>query len=132
MFENLRLLYGQYGGVGSLGKSGYFWMAVALTGLSYESVWDKDWVSVSVGVMPSLTGFTIAAFAIIFAVLDQETLKKLVPLGEDGRSPILRVAAAIGHTVFIQVFSSLSSTFFGCKTEQLERFIGCIVHQTVL
>lgn len=55
--------------------------------------------------MPSLTGFTIAAFALVFAVLDENQLKKLLPADENGNSPLLRVAGSLAHAVVVQVFA---------------------------
>ena len=81
MFENLRRLYRHYGGIAAVLTSWYFWVAAFLSALSYESIFDFAWVDMALSVMPSLTGFTIAAFAIIFAILDAELLKKLMVLG---------------------------------------------------
>ncbi|SMX34387.1 hypothetical protein [Actibacterium lipolyticum] len=103
MFENLRKLYVHYGGMKAIVKSSYFWVSVLLAVLSYQSIASYEWTDKAVSVMPSLTGFTIAAFAIIFAILDPEMLRKLVAADDQGRSPIAEIAASIGHAVFIQV-----------------------------
>mgnify|MGYP001080904868 CR=1 FL=1 len=105
MFENLSKLYGHYGGIKAVLKSGYFWVAVFLSIISYKSIFDFGWTDLALGIMPSLTGFTIAAFAIILAILDPNMLKALLVSDEDGRSPITSIAAAIGHAVFIQVMA---------------------------
>ncbi|WP_188526621.1 hypothetical protein [Sinisalibacter lacisalsi] len=119
MFENLRRLYIHYGGIAAIAKSSYFWIAVILTLLSYRSIPRFEWSDKALSVMPSLTGFTIAAFAIIFAILNQEMLEKLMALDDKGRSPIAAIAASIGHAVFIQVSAlifSIGSEFIDLST----------------
>jgi hypothetical protein len=103
MFENLRNLYRHYGGLTAVMTSWYFWVAAFLSALSYKSIFDFGWADLALSVMPSLTGFTIAAFAIIFAILDAELLKKLMLPDGNGHSPISAIASSIGHAVFIQV-----------------------------
>lgn len=103
MFENLRKLYSRYGGIKAIKTSSYFWVSVFLAALSYSSIAGYEWVDKAIGVMPSLTGFTIAAFAIIFAILDPRMLRKLLATDDSGQSPIASIAASIGHAVFIQV-----------------------------
>lgn len=103
MFENLRKLYSHYGGIKAIVKSSYFWISIILASLSYQSISNFEWADKALSVMPSLTGFTIAAFAIIFAILEPEMLRKLMAADGSGRSPIAGIAASIGHAVFIQV-----------------------------
>ncbi|WP_146176333.1 hypothetical protein [Rhodovulum kholense] len=103
MFENLRKLYSCYGGLKAIVRSSYFWVSIILAVLSYKSVANYEWAGKAVSVMPSLTGFTIAAFAIIFAILDPGILRKLTATDGEGRSPIAEIATSIGHAVFIQV-----------------------------
>jgi len=74
MFENLQKLYRNYGGIKAVMTSWYFWVAAFLSVLSYEAIFDFSWVGITLSVLPSLTGFTIAAFAIIFAILDAEVI----------------------------------------------------------
>jgi preprotein translocase subunit SecE len=71
--------------------------------------------------MPSLTGFTIAAFAIIFAILDEKMLHALTISDDFGGSPMAKIAAAIGHAVLIQVTALILAIAF--KTVNLEEFI---------
>lgn len=112
MFENLIKLYQHYGGIKAVIKSSYFWVAVFFSALSYKSIFDFSWVDITLGVMPSLTGFTIAAFAIILAILDMEMLKKLMVPDSRGHSPISSIASSIGHAVFIQVSSLILAIAF--------------------
>ncbi|SNS45646.1 hypothetical protein [Antarctobacter heliothermus] len=105
MLENLRILYRLYGGPWAVLKSSFFWFAVFFSVLSYTSVQSASWATTTLSSMPSLTGFTIAAFALVFAVLDETQLKKLLPADENGSSPLLRVAGSLAHAVVVQVFA---------------------------
>lgn len=105
MFENLIKLYSHYGGARAVLKSGYFWISLLLAVLSCKSIESRGWADKAVGVLPSLTGFTIAAFAIIFAILSPEMLRRLMAADDYGRSPIAEIAASIGHAVSIQVLA---------------------------
>ena len=127
MFENLRKLYVHYGGIRAVLKSSYFWVALIMTAISYRSIVDHDWAGITLGAMPSLTGFTIAAFAIIFVILDPHLLKKLMTPGANGTSPITSVAASIGHAVFIQVASMILALAF--KVADLSEVIAVIAKE---
>lgn len=105
MFENLRKLYKHHGGIASVASSFYFWLAVLFSILSFRSIPSFDWAEVTLTIMPSLAGFTIAAFAIIFAILEPNMLKALVSPDDEGQSPIAAIAASIGHAVLIQILS---------------------------
>lgn len=105
MFENLRLLYHEYGGIPAALRSGYFWCAIIGTVISVHGGAYSDWTSVTTSVMPSITGFTIAAFALVFAVLGPEQIKRLSPRGPDGKSPLLGIMSSIAHAVVIQATS---------------------------
>ncbi|WP_421704518.1 hypothetical protein [Aliiroseovarius sp.] len=124
MFENLRKLYRHYGGSTAVLTSWYFWVAFILSSLSYSSIVDASWSEVALGVLPSLTGFTIAAFAIIFAILDADLLKKLMGADENGYSPISTIAASIGHAVFVQVAALLIASAF--QIARLESLIDAL------
>ncbi|NRB17708.1 MAG: hypothetical protein HRU33_09130 [Rhodobacteraceae bacterium] len=137
MFENLKKLYKHYGGIKAVINSWYFWVAAFLTALSYDSIFDFSWADITLSVLPSLTGFTIAAFAIIFAILDAELLKKLMVPDGKGHSPISSIASSIGHAVFIQVSALIlaiaSKTIdLGIITNLVEKILLCQDQSTVI
>lgn len=127
MFENLGKLYRQFGGFVAVLKSGYFWVAIILCGISYDSILDKSWADLALSVMPSLTGFTIAAFAIIFAILDEKMLHALTISDDSGKSPMATIAAAIGHAVLVQVSALILAIAF--KTVDLNEYIQLTVRE---
>ncbi len=110
MFENLRILYLLHGGLESLIKSGYAWAALILWAISHGAVNNDAWADLALSLFPSITGFSIASFAIIFAVLKPTEIKVLLPPNRSGRSPLLIVAASIVHTVVIQVAALIIAT----------------------
>jgi hypothetical protein len=120
--ENIKLVYQSYGGPMSILCSAYFWCAVFLTALSSRFALEYSWAEKTLNIMPSLAGFSIAAFAIYFAVIDPALQQALLKPAEElgGRSPLLVLASTVVHAVFVQmsamiyafVFISNPLTFF--------------------
>jgi hypothetical protein len=124
--DSLRLLYRSHGGSAAIVKSGYFlWSVVAAT-LSWRAIFSESWMAVAQSVLPTLTGFSIAAFAIIFAVLNDGERRALsVPddrLG--GRSPFLILAGSVAHAVVVQIFGLIYAFIFSNKP--FPSYISCI------
>ncbi|MBR0555471.1 hypothetical protein J5J10_07235 [Ciceribacter sp. L1K23] len=67
--------------------------------------------------MPTLAGFSIAAYALYFAVLGEGARKALsVPSPELGnRSPLLVLASTVSHAVIVQISALLISVVFRSK-----------------
>lgn len=78
MYENLVLLYRAYGGFSNLFKSAYFWTAFLVTILSSILLKLDGWEIVALGALPSLAGFTIASFALIFSALSRQQIELLL------------------------------------------------------
>lgn len=112
MFENLKLLYSAYGGLAELARSGYFKIAVFLAVVSYCDVWNQKWVYLSGSILPTLAGFTIAAFALVFAATPDHVKLKLARPTSNKHSAISRVSAKIVHAVIVQALSIVISVFF--------------------
>ena len=109
--ESLVLLYGNYGGLGSLVRSEYFWVSVCFTGLCWPIAFSGKWTDIGISVLPSLAGFSIAAFAIFFSVLDDKARSALrAPSASLGnRSPLLVLASSISHAVLVQILALLAT-----------------------
>lgn len=114
---NLGSLYSSYGGVKSLFSSSYFWIAAILTALSWRSIGGATWANLAQAALPNLAGFSIAAFAILFAILDDRArlaLRAPDPrLGD--RSPLLILASSICHAVIVQIGAFLYSVVYTSK-----------------
>lgn len=105
MIENLRILYKSHGGIASAAKSFYFWLAVLLCIICLPSIVSGDWSKITTAVMPSITGFTIAAFALLFAIIDPKSMKILSASDANKSSPLLRIAGSVAHAVVVQISS---------------------------
>ena len=115
--ENIAALYNSHGGPRSLVRSAYFWVAVVLTILSWRKVADESWAAIAQSVLPTLTGFSIASFAILFAILDARARRALRAPDPrlDNRSPLLILAGSVAHAVVVQVIAILFSIVFTAK-----------------
>jgi hypothetical protein len=115
--ESLNLLYRNYGGWRSLITSEYFWLSVVLSGACWRIGVDEKWADLAKSILPTLAGFSIAAYAIFFAVLDERARNALrAPAPELGnRSPLLILASSISHAVFIQICALLLAVVFPAK-----------------
>ena len=121
VFENLRLVYSSYGGLNALVRSEYFWVALIVTTLCSRFALEYSWASYTLSIMPSLAGFSVAAFAIYFSVIDPEMQKALKKPSIDlnNRSPLLVIASSVVHAVFVQIIAMLYAFVFLAKPAQL-------------
>lgn len=115
--SNLKLLYGSYGGLSGLLRSEYFYTGLILSALCWRLAANGTWADVAMSVLPTLSGFSIAAYAIFFTVLDdraRDVLRAPAPsLGN--RSPLLILASAISHAVVVQISGILIAIVFAAK-----------------
>lgn len=117
LLENLALVYKSYGGFRVFITSGYTILSAIITLAIWPSVVDGEWTTVSLGVLPTLAGFSIAAYAVFFSVLSASDQTKLKQPDQrlGGRSPLLILASSVSHAVFIQVLGLLSAIVFKAK-----------------
>jgi len=117
MLRTLGLVYASHGGLRAIVYSGYFRCSVLLAVLCWPSVVSESWNAAAMSVLPTLAGFSIAAYAVIFAVLDQPSRQALsAPEPELGnRSPLLIIVGSVTHAVVMQIITLLYSFCFGQK-----------------
>lgn len=115
--QSLRLLYRNYGGWHSLVTSEYFWLSLLLSGACWRIGVDEKWADTARSILPTLAGFSIAAYAIFFAVLDERARNALRAPSPDlgDRSPLLILASSISHAVFVQICALLCAVVFPAK-----------------
>lgn len=110
MFENIHLLYRFYGGWKGIVSSSYFWTAVGISfvvGVIFDF---GAWYEIVRDILPSLAGFSIAAFAITFVVLTRSQLEALLKAKKDDDvPPLVAIAGAIGHAVIVQVCTMIAA-----------------------
>jgi len=78
---------------------------------------DGTWVQFALPILPTLAGFSIAAYAVYFSVLsekDRDALRIPAP-SLNNRSPLLILASAVSHSVFVQILAILLAIIFTAK-----------------
>ena len=117
LFGNLRSLYQSYGGIRGVLRSAYFQIALVLTLICWRLPLTEQWATLSQSMLPTLAGFTIAAFAILFAVLDEKSRRSLMAPEQtlQGRSPFLMLGSSIAHAVVIQMVTVIYSVLYTSK-----------------
>lgn len=126
MLRSLRLVYVSHGGLRAIFRSGYFWCSLTLTALCWPSVISESWKSAAMGSLPTLAGFSIAAYAILFAVLDERSRRALAAPEPDldNRSPLLVIVGIVTHAVITQIITLLYAFCFDQKP--LPMLITCV------
>ena len=132
LLSNIRSMYHSYGGALSFICSGYVWIAIVCAALSWKNIQSEEWASIAINTLPTLAGFSIAAYAIFFSVLSDSDRKALMPPHKNlgGRSPFLVLVSAVSHAVLIQLLAILIAIIFKSKSipivagweERSERF----------
>jgi hypothetical protein len=110
-----RIYWDNYGRWKALFASGYFWTSLVLTVVCYR-LWSKDgWWDDIIAIVPSLVGFSLAAFAMLLAFTNEKFLKIVTfPIpGNDPAKPGASVYASTGtafvHFILIQFIALLSA-----------------------
>ena len=126
LFGNLISLYRSYGGLWAILTSGYFFLSILLTVLCWRFIRSEEWITLSLSILPALAGFSMAAFAIMFAILDSKARAALRRPHEklNNRSPLLVLASSICHAVIIQIFSLLFALVVKAKPFESGNFSG--------
>lgn len=97
-----------YGGCKKLFASPFFWGAVVLTALCYPSWNSKDWWTTVTTVLPTILGFTIAAFALVIGLGVGVFKRQLHRARKSGKAPLyLQVSGIFVHQIVIQASAIL-------------------------
>lgn len=114
---NISTLYKNYGGFSSLIRSAYFWISLTVSALCWRFVPTQSWPDLAKDILPQLAGFSVAAYALFFAVLDERSRKALREPAEQlgGRSPLLILASSISHAVIVQIIAVLVALTYSSK-----------------
>jgi hypothetical protein len=119
------LYWMEYGGTSALLRSGYFRLSFVLAAASF-GIWSKeDWWESVISVVPSLAGFSLAAYAMLIAFANDKFLKIITtPVkleGDDASksrpSVYLSTGAAFVHFILVQTAALLAALF--CKASYL-------------
>ncbi|MBH9722850.1 hypothetical protein JAO10_21215 [Burkholderia contaminans] len=97
-----------YGGFKTLFTSRFFWAAIIITGLSYPFWSIKDWWNVVTTVLPTILGFTIAAFALVIGLGAGVFKRQLHRARKSGKPPMyLQVSGIFVHQIVVQASAIL-------------------------
>lgn len=97
-----------YGGLSAMLKSAYLHGAVLFTVLAYPLWTDKNanWADIALGVTPSILGFALGGYAVLFAFGDEKFRLIISGPDKDGRaSPFMEANAAFVHFIIVNVVS---------------------------
>lgn len=111
-----RLYWSDFGGIHALLRSGYLWGACVLTALLFP-LWSKaGWWEDVISVIPSISGFSLSAYAILVAFWKDRFYKLIttpVPGSFGGVRPSVyaTTSAAFVHFIFVQLLALLAAIF---------------------
>lgn len=109
MRKGLATLYSAYGGFGKLLKSPYLWLSAVFGLIVAYSSKNLTWPDLAISTIPSLTGFSIAAFAIFFSILTDTQRSILLEPRRSGVAPLVSLLSTVGHAIIVQVFALFSA-----------------------
>lgn len=117
--DSFRKYYRAYGGWTQILKSPYFHGAILLTGFMHAFWIQPDWWDLVLSIIPSIFGFTLAAFGMVLAigsgVFGSMLAKARLYDEEPENSDMAKVAAAFVHFLGLQFGALLLALFFkGC------------------
>lgn len=93
-----------YGGVRGMLKSPFFGMAFLITSVSYSLWIEPRWVEKAESLIPSLLGFSLGTYAIVFSILSGRIKGALRQVAAPhGVSYLEAINAIFFHFIFIQV-----------------------------
>lgn len=99
-----------------------------------------DWSNKSLSVIPSLLGFTFAAFAILIGILSNQKLPsvasdEVVENLKGLKDSINRISMVFFHIIFVQtsaiIFSAIGAVFINNPLPFLEQGIGFLINSLV-
>ncbi|WP_312795567.1 hypothetical protein [Tianweitania sp.] len=122
----LRKYFKAYGGWGAVFGSPLFIVAVLVTGLNFPNWSDRSWVALAQSIIPSLLGFSLGTYAILFSIISARLKGALrTTKAGHGYAYLEVINATFFHFIFVQVIALLWSLLAtGDGIYQLSYFIG--------
>lgn len=111
--KRLGSYFRDYGGWAAVFSSPIFLLALALTGLNYSMWLSAEWIEPAETLIPSLLGFSLGMYAIIFSIINNR-LKNALQAVKDRRDvPMLAVVnATFFHFILVQVIALIWALMF--------------------
>lgn len=106
MFNSFKEYWTSYGKFSAIIKSAYFWIAIFITVISYQTWLTNDWEKTYISVFPSLLGFTLAGYAVWLTLGDQQLKQILISKkNKDNISTFMIINASFIHFIVLQVLA---------------------------
>lgn len=100
----LRRYFKAYGGWSAVLGSPLFLLAVIITGLNYSEWLSDRWVALAQSMIPSLLGFSLGTYAILFSIISNRLKGALREVKtSDGSRYLDSINATFFHFIFVQV-----------------------------
>lgn len=104
--EEIKEYWGLYGGYRYVLTSPFFVLAVLVTFACFPLWWIGSWWDRTISIIPSILGFSIAAFALLLAIGDDGFKLKLgQSLAADKPSTLTNTATSFFHFIIVQVLA---------------------------
>lgn len=121
--------WGTYGGVRELLLSPYFQVSMVVSLVCFPIWNDGSWIDVALSISPSLFGFTLAGYAMIFVFGHESFQKLLMKTSVNSVSVYFMLSGAFAHFMVIQflaILAALSAKSWAVNAPRL--LIECVVH----
>ena len=107
-YKRIDRYFTAYGRWPAVFGSPLFAVAVLIAGADYSKWLDNDWTTVSISLLPSLLGFSLGTYAILFSLVTKR-VKGVMRAVKDERniSALEQVNATFFHFIFVQVLALL-------------------------
>ncbi|MCV9960273.1 hypothetical protein OIU34_00020 [Pararhizobium sp. BT-229] len=113
LFRWLRRYFHAYGGIRGVAGSPLFGIALIITCLSYSNWLTPNWTDKVETLIPSLLGFSLGTYAILFSIISTRLKGALRHLKtSDGVSYLESINATFFHFILVQVLSLTWATLF--------------------
>jgi hypothetical protein len=109
--SRLRKYLHYYGGWSEIFSSPFFNLAFVLSLLNYQ-MWQDSWVQLSQSLIPSMLGFSLGTYAILFSIISVKLKRALREVENERGVPYLHeMNATFFHFIFVQVLCVTLSFF---------------------
>jgi hypothetical protein len=117
MFNNLSIIFSLYGGVRAILGSSYLRVSLLLTALFWRPISNGSWPDLTLQIIPSVMGFSIAAVAIITVIGDDGFRRRMAAVStlHESESDLVVTLASFVWFIAIQVLAIITALVFKSK-----------------
>lgn len=111
--KRLQGYFTAYGGWKAVLGSPLFWVSILTTAVGYSGWIQPKWVEQTFTLIPSLLGFSLGTYAILFSLITNRMKRALrATLNRQGVSYLDEINATFFHFIFVQALSLLWAFWF--------------------